>query len=86
MITITEKFGLTVQVHSSYGNWSYTWSQPGENPIKFLETANPDYTFQKFSNSIRLGASGRIQKREYVSYLDFYNKFWNLMIEELKKI
>lgn len=86
MITITEKFGLTLMIHSSYGNWAYTWAQPGEDAVKFLRTSNPDYMFTKFSNGLKLAVSGRIQKREYVSFIDFYSKFWSLLVDNLVRL
>lgn len=85
IIVIDESYGLLVMIHSSYGNWVFNWSSPGDDTIKFLETADSSYTFNKFSNSLRLGASNSIQKREYNSYLFFYNTFWQSLITELKR-
>lgn len=84
-IAVNLTFGVTLMINSSYGSWAFTWSDPGQDPIGFLESADVFYTFGKLSNGMRLSLPNKYIERERRSYDDFYGKFWRSMIEELKK-
>ena len=85
IICVDDSHGVLVMIHSSYGSWAFNWSSIGDDYIKFLETSDVHYTFNKFSNSLRLSASQKIQKREKIDYEFFYNTFWKMLIEKLKE-
>lgn len=86
LVSVSFDPGVTVMINSSLGAWCFTWGQPGEDPVRFLEEADVWYTYGKFSNTMKLGLPKRWQKQELEShYKFFYEKFWKKIIEELKK-
>lgn len=92
-ITITRGINsdqaFLISIHSSYGSWAFIWNQPGEDYIKFLETADKYYTFNKLSNTKKLSINWKyrdsVERKEWTEYENFYEKFWPKLIEALKK-
>lgn len=81
-IVIDDQHGLTVMIHSSFGNWNFTWTQPGEDVVKFLKYTSVSYSFGKLSNALRMGLPNKYVTKEMNEYKDFYEKFWQKMVEE----